>query len=103
LFLCATDKDVKCCFECREFPCETHYRKDMVYTRESLDNWKELMAKPREYFTKIKERFEKRDSTNFRLFYQSAIHFIRIDVCSIRSFFTNLKAFHEKIMVYWSQ
>jgi hypothetical protein len=31
----------------------------MVYTRESLNNWKELIAKPKEYFTKIKERFEK--------------------------------------------
>jgi len=59
LFLCTTDKSVKCCFECREFPCETHYREDMVYTRESLDDWKELMLKPKEYFVQVKQRFKK--------------------------------------------
>jgi len=55
LFLCATGKGIKCCFECREFPCQTHYKKDMVYTQESLNNWKELMSKPKEYFTQIKK------------------------------------------------
>jgi hypothetical protein len=59
LFLCATDRGKKCCFECTEFPCKTHYGKGMVYAKESLNNWKELIAKPREYFIKIKEQFKK--------------------------------------------
>jgi hypothetical protein len=61
LFSCATSKGMKCCFECKGFPCDMHYKKDMVYDRESLDNWKELMLKPKEYFFQIKERFKKRD------------------------------------------
>jgi len=33
----------------------------MVYTKESLDNWKELMSKPREYFLQIKKQQLKKD------------------------------------------
>jgi len=28
----------------------------MVYTKESLNNWKELMSKPTEYFLQIKKQ-----------------------------------------------
>lgn len=60
LFLCATDKGLDCCFKCKEFPCETHYKEDMVYTRESLNTWKDLMSRPKEYFIQVKERFKKK-------------------------------------------
>ena len=40
---CTQDKKVKCCFMCKEFPCQTHYdSKEAVYTKQILDSWKEL-------------------------------------------------------------
>jgi len=56
LFSCSTSKGLECCLECKEFPCETHYRENMVYTKESLNTWKEMMSKPREYFIQIKKQ-----------------------------------------------
>jgi hypothetical protein len=42
-FECTKSKDVKCCFQCKEFPCKTHYDpKEAVYTKQALDMWKEL-------------------------------------------------------------
>jgi len=42
---CAKEKNVKCCFLCREFPCPLHYGREAVYTPEALNMWKELMEK----------------------------------------------------------
>ena len=42
-FECTQSKGVKCCFQCKEFPCKTHYDpKEAVYTKRALDMWKEL-------------------------------------------------------------
>jgi hypothetical protein len=42
-FECAQTKNVECCFQCKEFPCEIHYdQKEAVYTKQALDMWKEL-------------------------------------------------------------
>jgi hypothetical protein len=59
LVTCTTERGIKCCFECEEFPCETHYKEDMVYSQNSLNNWKKLMLKPKDYFIQVKERFKK--------------------------------------------
>jgi len=42
---CAKEKNVKCCFLCKDFPCQPHYGKEAVYTQEALTMWKELMEK----------------------------------------------------------
>jgi len=42
---CAKEKNVKCCFLCKDFPCQLHYGKEAVYTQEALSMWKELMEK----------------------------------------------------------
>jgi len=43
---CCQDKNVKCCFQCKEFPCKMHYEpKEAVYTKQALDMWKELEEK----------------------------------------------------------
>ena len=60
IVLCAINKSVECCFECGEFPCEIHYEEGKVYTKESLDNWKELMKKPKEWFIQIEEERRKK-------------------------------------------
>jgi len=40
---CAQNKEVECCFLCKEFPCETYYdSKEAVYTEQALDMLKEL-------------------------------------------------------------
>ena len=59
----------------REFPCEIHYKENMVYTRESLNTWKELMSKPKEYFIQIKERFKKR-SLIVKTHYSNRVKFL---------------------------
>jgi len=40
---CTQNRNLKCCFQCKEFPCKTHYNpKRSVYTRGSLNSWKKL-------------------------------------------------------------
>jgi hypothetical protein len=42
-FECAQTRNVECCFQCNDFPCETHYNpEEAVYTKQALDMWKEL-------------------------------------------------------------
>ena len=44
LYSCASKKAVRYCFECGEFPCNTHYEKG-IYTKRALDSWKKMMGK----------------------------------------------------------
>ena len=46
LYLCASKKKVRCCLQCSEFPCETHYEKG-IYQKHALDNWKRMMKSKR--------------------------------------------------------
>jgi len=53
---CCQDKNVKCCFQCKEFPCKKHYNsKEAVYTRQALDMWKKLGKTGLTFWGKRKE------------------------------------------------
>jgi len=40
---CAKEKGSECCYQCKEFPCKTHYDPEKaVYTKQALDSWKKL-------------------------------------------------------------
>jgi hypothetical protein len=40
---CVKENNVKSCFLCEKFPCQLHYGKEAVYTKEALNMWKELI------------------------------------------------------------
>lgn len=42
IYICASKKAVRCCFQCTEFPCRTHHEKG-IYNKQALDNWKKMM------------------------------------------------------------
>lgn len=44
LYTCASNKAVRCCFQCSEFPCQTHCKKG-IYEKRALDNWKKMTRK----------------------------------------------------------
>jgi len=42
---CAINKKVDYCFRCDEFPCEIHYNKQQIYSKQLLDMIKGMLGK----------------------------------------------------------
>jgi len=37
MYRCAVERKLQACFLCEEFPCETHYKKGLIYKHSFLD------------------------------------------------------------------